>query len=317
MNNLTEAQFRVLCDLRHGRSWLPAARGDTVAFLEEEGLICFLEEDRCWTLTESGRDFVDGKGRDLSMPGFGALTAAEKRVILEEETFPESDRRRLLSDSIRTVVLCAISCLGLTEEEFIRLGDSPYPAVRAAALDRGACHLRDGKELERKLSRYLEHDDKATIGAILAALSVTGNIGFVDANLVEHWFRSGIPDADLLGMLCKRRITVPDGTLVTLFAKHDPAVFAVMSEFLLDRLDPAQVDTILAEGNTEARAIIAAEGRNLTAVQIQRLEADDDDRVRRIIHLRLENLAQAMTAVEDDPELVRRIRAEHLPKPSE
>ena len=303
MNKFTEAQFGILCDLYQGSSTLYGASDRTLDRLREGGMI-LREGTRSWSLTEAGRTFVDGRGLELSKPDFGDLSAVEKRVILDKELFPESDRRRLMFDRIDSVAACAIRSFDLTEEEFIRLGDSPAPDARATALSLGREHLRNGEDLDRKLSNYLKHEDKGTVGAILKALNATGNIDFVGEYLVGRWLRSDIPTADVLQMLCQNQVKVSDGTLASLIDGHDPQVLGIVCLLMWDRLNSAQVDTILSYGNASARTTIATVGKGLSTAQIRRLLKDDDYLVSCGIRDRLSVLEEALKIAAKPNDLV-------------
>ena len=309
MSKFTEAQFGVLCDMYKGRSdlYCYGASDRTLARLEEDGMI-LRERPQMWSLTEAGRAFVDGRGLELAKPDFGDLSAVEKRVILDEALFPESDRRRLLFDRTESVAVCAVRSFDLTEEEFIRLGDSPSPAVRATALSLGREYLRDCEDLDGKLSNYLKHEDKRTVGAILKVLNATGNIDFVGEDLVGRWLRSDIPTVDVLQMLCQNQVKVSDGTLASLIDGHDPQVLGIVSSLMRDRLDSAQVDTILSYGNASARATIATVGKGLSIAQIGMLMKDDDCLVSCGIRDRLSVLEEALKIAAKPHDLVALIR---------
>ena len=307
MSKFTEAQFGVLCDMYGGSLSLYGVGDRTTTRLREDGVI-LREGPLSWSLTEAGRAFVDGRGLELAKPDFGDLSAVEKRVILDKELFPESDRRRLMFDRIDSVAVCAVRSFDLTEEEFIRLGDSPAPDARASALSLGREHLRNGEDLDGKLSNYLKHDDKRTVAAILKVLNETGNIDFVGDHLIGRWLRSDIPDADVLQMLCQNQVEVSDGTLASLIDGHDPQVLSVVCAFLPDRLNSAQVDTILSHGTPHTRAAIARAGEGLSANQIRRLLQDDDDLVSGAIHDRLSVLEASLKIAAKPHDVVTLIR---------
>ena len=302
MLKISESQFLDLCNLY--KRPLPLIREDRTGIdrLKEWGLIAL--ESGEWSLTERGRSFIDGKGLELSKPDFGNLTASEKKAIIATGIFPEHDRRRLMFDPTESVAMRAVNCFDPTEEEFIQLGASPSPAVRAEALSKGEPRLWNRQELDRKLARYLEHDDKETVKAVLETLRATGNIGFVDEDLIARWLGTDTPDADVLQMLCQNQIKVPDSTIASLLDQHDPDVIEIMSAMLLDRLDSAQVDTILAHGSETARIAVANHGENLTASQVKRLLKDDEDMVSWATGERLLDLENALRMVEKDPKLV-------------
>ena len=288
MRRFTESQFRMLLNIRHGDSWFYSESEKPIAVLLEAGMIFRdLRRKPRWSLTERGRAFVDGRGLELAKPDFGDLSAMEKRVILDEAAFPESDRRRLMFDRTESVAECAVRSLALTEEEFIRLGDSPSPAVRATALSLGREYLRDCEDLDGKLSNYLKHDDKTTVGAILKVLNATGNAAFVGEDLIARWLRSDIPEHEVLGMLRESGTEVPDGTITALLDEGDPDALTVMSEFLLDRLDPAQFDAILDKAPLTALANIAHYADELVLAQLKRLMEDNPGILCRIAAERL------------------------------
>ena len=307
MSKFTEAQFGVLCDMYGGSLSLYGVGDRTITRLREDGVI-LREGPLSWSLTEAGRAFVDGRGLELSKPDFGDLSAMEKRVILDKALFPESDRRRLMFDRIDSVAGCAVRSFDLTEEEFIRLGDSPSPDARAAALSHGREHLRNGEDLDGKLSNYLKHDDKTTVVAILKVLNATGNIDFVGDHLIGRWLRSDIPDADVLQMLCQNHVEVSDGTLASLINGHDPKVLSVVCAFLPNRLNSAQVDTILSHGTPHARAAIARAGEGLSVNQIRVLLQDDDYLVSGAIRDRLSVLEASLKIAANPHDVVTLIR---------
>ena len=273
MFKISENQFLDLCNLY--KRPLPLLREDRTDIdrLKEWGLIALKPGE--WSLTERGRSFIDGKGLELAKPDFGNLTASEKKAIIATGIFPERDRRRLMFDRTESVAMCAINYFDLTEEEFIRLGDSPSPTVRATALSLGREHLRNGEDLDGKLSNYLKHDDKTTVVAILKVLNATGNAAFVGEDLVGRWLRSDIPEHEVLSMLRESGTEVPDGTITALLDEGDPDALTVMSEFLLDRLDPAQFDAILDKAPLTALANIAHYADELVLAQLKRLMEDN------------------------------------------
>ena len=178
MREYTESEFRILCDLYRRSEVIYDEIREDVLRLSAEGMVFADDGIAWWDLTLDGRAFVDRRGLELAKPDFGDLSAMEKMVFLDQKMFPESDRRRLLFDPDESVAVYAIRHLDLTEKEFIWLGDSPYPAVRAEALGKGIKHLKNGEDLDRKLSNYLRHDDGDTVKAVREALKATGNSGF-------------------------------------------------------------------------------------------------------------------------------------------
>ena len=315
MVELNEDQFRVLCDLYLGHHWfLP----EEVGTMDDAGLVVpeDVPDDNFWDLTDEGEEHVESRGRELAKPGFGDLTATEKKVILWTKLFPEGDRRRLLFDRDVTVVSAALGSFDLTEEEFTQLGGHPSPEARSDALRSGMDHLRGGEDLDRKLWRYLRHTDEETVEAILEALHATMNTDFVGEGLITRWLRSSIPHDDLLRMLCGNGVEVPDDIIASLVAEQDPLVLEIASRRLLHRLDPGQVDTVIADGTTEARVEVARFGTNLTASQVERLANDDSAGVRLALLRRLGSLSRDLKMVEDDPELMGRIRNGSFPEPA-
>ena len=320
MKELTEHQFRRLCDLY--RMYLDDEAGVPSNYviwfseelfkpLEDEGLVTRKDMNhfKQWELelTEKGKELVEGRGRELSKPDFGDLTSAEKKIIAARDLF--RDGARLLFDRDEEVAVEAVLGIDFTEEEFIRLGDSPFPAVREHALRRGQKCLEDPADLDRNLYHYLRHGDKRTVKAVLETLRAAQNIEFVDEGLINRWFETDIPDQDMLQMLDDNGVEVPDSTIANLLAGRDPEVLEALSELVPNRLDSAQVDMILAEGNEDARAEIADCRLNLTASQVEKLEQDESSFVRGKIERRLERLACQLQAVEDDPGYVSAIRA--------
>ena len=308
----TEIGLDVLCDLRTGNRKYPhgiyGRYGSTLQQLTEDGLVQTSDDDSSsWELTDAGKKIVDGMEKELNKQWFGDLSPTEKMVIIRNETFPEANRRRLMFDGNEKVAMCALSYLALTEKEFIRLGDSPSPTVRAEALRVGREHLRNGEDLDKKLSNYLNHTDEKTVRAILESLTETGNIGFVGEDLVERWFRSDIPDTDLLYMCRLKNIEVPSRTISELINKHDPAVFDYLGYRDLHRLDQKEIDVLLDEGHYWTHMDVAEHGNNLRKDQIRRLMDDRSD-VREIIEKRLDSLSNALRTVEDNPALISRIR---------
>ena len=315
MTEITEEQFSILCVMYNG---------DKVFLLPEDealmdmGLVVPIgAEDGLYELTGEAKAFMEDKGRELAKPDFGSLSASEKKVIVRTRTFPDEDHRRLLFDSDETVASVALYWLDITEEEFIRLGDSPFPAIRGCALKKGREFLRDGRELDRKLSRYLKHEDADTVEAVLKALRLTGNIGFVGEGRINRWFESDIPDPEVVRLLCENGVKVPDGTIASLLAGRDPKVLDAVSNRLMDRLDPGQIDIILDDGTTRARVEVARHGENLTASQVRRLTTDRRKEVRRAFLRRLKDLSKNLDIVDDDPELVSRIRNGSIPAPAD
>ena len=309
MRKINEKQFRAMCDLYRAPKPLLEEKGMTLIHLVANGMIVADEEKPCWFLTEEGRTYVEDKGRELAKPDFGSLGPDDKRVIIDEKVFPESDRRRLIFDTDMCVSVWAIRKLDLTEEEFIRLGDSPDPFVRYVGLEEGREFLRDGKELDRKLSRYLEHDDKQTVGAVLEALRDTGNIGFVDEDRINHWFETDIPDGEMLRLLCQAGVRVSETIIDALLEGDDSEVRNVMALYMRDRLDSARVDKVIAVDSEVGRVNIAISGENLTASQVKRLLVDEDPQVNLNVRRRLTKLAKALRMIEDDPKLVTWIRS--------
>ena len=312
----TEIGLDVLCDLRTGNRKYPhgiyGRYGSTLQQLTEDGLVRTSGgDDSSWELTDAGKKLVDGMEKELNTPRCGDLSPTEKMVIIRNEMFPEANRRRLMFDGNEKVAMCALSYLDLTEEEFIRLGDSPSPTVRAQALRVGREHLRNGKDLDRKLSNYLKHTEKKTVKAILESLTETGNIGFVDEDLVERWFRSDIRDTDLLYML--QNVELPSRIISELINKHDPEVFHYLGYRYLRRLDQKEIDVLLDEGQYWKRRDVAEYGKNLRKDQIRRLLEDDKSEVREAITKRLDYLSNALRIVEDNPALVSRIRKTYEP----
>ena len=312
----TEIGLDVLCDLRTGNRKYPhgiyGRYGSTLQQLTEDGLVRTSDDDSSsWELTDAGKKIVDGMEKELNKQWFGDLSPTEKMVIIRNETFTEANRRRLMFDGNEKVAMCALSYLALTEKEFIRLGDSPSPTVRAQALRVGREHLRNGKDLDRKLTNYLKHTEKKTVKAILESLTETGNIGFVDEDLVERWFRSDIRDTDLLYML--QNVEIPSRIISELINKHDPAVFDYLGYRYLRRLDQKEIDVLLDEGQYWKRRDVAEYGKNLRKDQIRRLLEDDKSEVREAITKRLDYLSNALRIVEDNPALVSRIRKTYEP----
>ena len=320
MKELTEHQFRRLCDLY--RKCLNDEAGVPSNYviwfseerfkpLEDEGLVTRKDMNvfEQWELelTEKGKELVESRGRELSKPDFGDLTSAEKKIIAARDLF--RDGVRLLFDRDEEVAVEAVLGIDFTEEEFIRLGDSPFPAVREHALRRGRKYLEDPADLDRKLYHYLRHGDKRTVAAVLEALRAVRNIDFVGEDLINRWFKTDIPDRDMLQMLDDNGVEVPDGTIANLLAGRDPEVMEAVSAVVPNRLDSAQVDMILAEGNEGARAEIADGRLELTASQVEKLEQDESSFVRGNIERRLERLACQLRTVEDDPGYVSAIRA--------
>lgn len=320
MKELTEHQFRRLCDLY--RKYLNDEAGVPSNYviwfseeqfkpLEDEGLVTRKDMNvfEQWELelTEKGKELVESRGRELSKPDFGDLTSAEKKIIAARDLF--RDGVRLLFDRDEEVAVEAVLRIDFTEEEFIRLGDSPFPAVREHALRRGQKYLEDPADLDRKLYHYLRHGDKTTVAAVLEALRAVRNIDFVGEDLINRWFKTDIPDRDMLQMLDDNGVEVPDGTIANLLAGRDPEVMEAVSAVVPNRLDSAQVDMILAEGNEGARAEIADGRLELTASQVEKLEQDESLFVRGNIERRLERLACQLRTVEDDPGYVSAIRA--------
>ena len=312
----TEIGLDVLCDLRTGNRKYPhgiyGRYGSTLQQLTEDGLVRTSGgDDSSWELTDAGKKLVDGMEKELNKPWCGDLSPTEKMVIIRNEMFPEANRRSLMFDSNEKVAMCALSYLDLTEEEFIRLGAHPSPTVRDQAIPVGLEHLRNGKDLDRKLTNYLKHTEKKTVKAILESLTETGNIGFVDEDLVERWFRSDIRDTDLLYML--QNVELPSRIISELINKHDPAVFDYLGYRYLHRLDQKEIDVLLDEGQYWTRREVAEYGKNLRKDQIRRLLEDDKSEVREAIGNRLDSLSNALRTVEDNPALVSRIRKTYEP----
>ena len=311
MTEITEDQFGILCVIYNGDKVFLLPEDEA---LRDMGLVVPIgAEDGLYELTGEAKAFMEDKGRELAKPDFGSLSASEKKVIVRTRTFPDEDHRRLLFDSDETVASVALYWLDITEEEFIRLGDSPFPAVRGCALKEGREFLRDGRELDRKLSRYLKHEDADTVEAVLKALRFTGNIGFVGEDRINRWFESDIPDPEVVRLLCENGVKVPDGTIASLVAGRDPEVLDAVSRHLQDRLDHGQIDTILDEGTPHARVEVALQGTNLTSSQVKRLTTDSSQRVRWAFLHRLNDLAKKLNLVEDDPELIGSIRNGSIP----
>ena len=315
MTEITEEQFGILCVIYSGHKWFHLSEVET---LRDMGLVipAGAEDGLCWELTEEAKAFMEDKGRELAKPDFGNLDASEKKAILRTRIFPAEDHR-LLFDSDKTVTFAALNWLSIGEGDFRSLGDSPFPEVRCRALQRGQEYLRDGKELDGKLSSYLRHEDADTVEAVLKVLNSTGNTGFVGEGLIARWLRSDIPDPEVVRLLCENGVKVPDGTIASLLAGRDPKVLDAVSNRLMDRLDPGQIDIILDDGTTRARVEVARHGENLTASQVRRLTTDRRKEVRRAFLRRLKDLSKNLDIVDDDPELVSRIRNGSIPAPAD
>ena len=311
MTEITEEQFGILCVIYSGHKWFHLSEVET---LRDMGLVipAGAEDGLCWELTEEAKAFMEDKGRELAKPDFGNLDASEKKAILRTRIFPAEDHR-LLFDSDKTVTFAALNWLSIGEGDFRSLGDSPFPEVRCRALQRGQEYLRDGKELDGKLSSYLRHEDADTVEAVLKVLNSTGNTGFVGEGLIARWLRSDIPDPEVVRLLCENGVKVPDGTIASLVAGRDPEVLDAVSRHLQDRLDHGQIDTILDEGTPHARVEVALQGTNLTSSQVKRLTTDSSQMVRWAFLHRLNDLAKKLNLVEDDPELIGSIRNGSIP----
>ena len=315
MIEITDRQLAVLFLAYRGEHrFLP----QEVAGLDDAGLVVpeDVPDGNLWDLTSEGSYYVESKGRELCKPDFGDLSAAEKKIIVWQGPFPEADRRRLLFDPDGDVAYEAIRKFDLTEEEFIRLGAHPSPTVRCDVLRIHSAHLCDGKDLDRKLSRYLRNDDLKTVEAILETLRVTENTDFVGEDLIARWFRSDIPREDLVRMFCRNGVEVPDSTIASLFAERTSWLLGVICTFMLDRLDPGQIDIMLDESDPVTREEVARRRMNLTASQVERLANDGSASVRNTLLRRLGPLAKGLKMVEDNPELIDEIRNGSIPEPA-
>ncbi len=311
MTTLTEAQFRILCELANGDGYMCNPGLSTMERMQRAGLIRRAPADpgarpwsgARWELTEAGRSLFEQKGRELAKPGAGSLVAPEKRAILEEEAYQEKDRRRLVFDRARSVALLAVSVVAITRKEFTRLAGSPFPEVRAAALDKGYAFLADCGDLGRVLDPYLAHGDETTIAHVIRALRSAGRTDFLDEALIGR-LRPKMLDNALLVMLHNNGVEVSDEFIRDLLRTGDMKTIAAVSELYVDRLDAREIECILRHGPVGARLDIAQRGRGLTARHLELIRQDAEPMVRTLADERLDRLARDLQAVENDPAML-------------
>lgn len=311
MTRLTEAQFRILCELANGDRYMCNPAPSTMERMQRAGLIRRAPADPGarrwsgprWELAEAGRSLFERKGRELSKPGAGSLAAPEKRAILKEGAYPEKDRRRLVFDRARSVALLAVSVVAITREEFVRLAGSPFPEVRAAALDQGYGFLADCGDLGRELDPYLAHGDETTIAHVIRALRSAGRTDFLDEALIDR-LRPKMLDNALLVMLHNNGVEVSDELIRDLLRTGSLKTMATVSDLYVDRLDAREIECILRHGPVSARLDIARRGRGLTKRHLALIRHDAEPMVRTFADERLDRLARDLQAVENDPALL-------------
>lgn len=294
MTRLSGAQFAILVDAAHGEriGW----HGDRIlsrlidaGYLLDNG---FDISNNRYVLTDKGRGYVAAARDALAKGDSAALSAGERRALLEGRLFDDGLLRPLLTDRIPSVRRMAELRLDLTPADYLSIAPLSDPAERVLIL--GRARFFDPTPLtDAVVERYARFSDAATIGALIPALRDAGRLDAITRPAIDAWL--GSPSAArAVAFLADCGVRLDPNRVDALLDAGDPQVMLALSgPTSLTMLSPGQVARLAAEGPSPCRANVATRATGLSSALVEALAEDDDPMVSAAMRRRLHGLAQA------------------------